>query len=278
MTGQELTPGGALDFTQASPARTYNALLKGRTAYAADREAAAKVIAMAPDAGQVARENFQFAGRAAGWAVAEFGIEQAADIGVGVLDADIELPSVEDCVRRVDPDVRVVAFDNDPVVLAHARSGRGYGRVLYGDVTDLDTVFGNPELGEALDLSAPMVVVLAAVLHFVADPAAVMAELGRRLAPGSVVVLSHATTTATETRRVDGMTKAYDNATSQIRFRSEEEIVGLGDGWDLIDPPGLCDVGEWGVPEPHDGQVGEHVRVVGLVAVRPGRHDRGPQR
>ncbi|TDC81849.1 SAM-dependent methyltransferase [Actinomadura sp. 7K507] len=278
MTGQELTPGRALDFTQASPARTYNALLKGRTAYASDREAADKVIAMAPDAGQVARENFQFAGRAAAWAVAEFGIGQVADIGVGVLDADIGLPSVEECVLRVALDARVVAFDNDPVVLAHARSGRSYGRVLHGDVTDLDTVFGNLELGEALDRSAPTVVVLAAVLHFVADPAAVMAELGRRLAPGSVVVLSHATTTDTETRRVDGMTKAYDKATSRIRFRSEEEILGLVDGWDMVAPPGLCDVAEWGLPEPHDGQVGEHVRVVGLVAVRPGRNDRGRER
>ncbi|WP_165966583.1 SAM-dependent methyltransferase [Actinomadura sp. 7K507] len=278
MTDQELTPGGALDFSQASPARTYNALLKGRTAYAADREAADKVLAMAPDAQLVARENFRFAGRAAAWAVAEFGIGQAADIGVGVLDADIELPSVEDCVRQVDPEARVVAFDNDPVVLAHARSGRSYGRVLHGDVTDLDTVFGNPELGDALDLSAPLLVVLAAVLHFVAEPAAVMAELGRRLAPGSVVVLSHATTTDTETRRVAGMTKAYDNASSHIRFRPEEEIVGLVDGWDLVDPPGLCDVAEWGLPEPHDGQVGEHVRVVGLVAVRPDHHGQGRKR
>ena len=270
MNDDPLSAGDALDFGRSSPARVYNLYLGGRTAFEPDREAAEKVIAVSPDAPAVARENLGFAGRAAAWAVRTYGIGQVADLGVGILDDDIALPSVEDQVRGVDSEARVLAFDNDPVVLVHARCGRGYGRVLYGDVTDLDTVFGNPETGDALDLSAPLVVVMAAVLHFVANPAAVMAELGRRLAPGSVVVLSHATTTATEARRVDGMTKAYDKATSPIRFRSEEEIMALVDGWDLVDPPGLCDVAEWGLPQPHDGQVGEHVRVVGLVAVLPG--------
>ncbi|MEV3927210.1 SAM-dependent methyltransferase [Actinomadura coerulea] len=264
------TSSDDLDFDRAAPARVYVLLLGGRTAFAADREAYAKVIANAPDAGAVAKENYKFAGRATAQAVQEFGIGQVVNIGPGIQDSDIKMPSVEQCVRAVAPDAVVVAFDNDPVVRTHARTHSQ--RVLFGDVTDLDTILSNPALDDALDLAEPMVVVLAAVLHFVDDPAAVVAGLARRLAPGSLVVLSHATSTDIPDKdtRVGGMTKAYDDATSRIHFRSEEEILGFCAGWKILEP-GLKDVAAWGLPEDEHGQLGEFVRVVGMVVRLPGR-------
>ncbi len=101
------------------------------------------------------------------------------------------LDSVETCVHNVNPDAAVLAFDNDEVVLARARALRtGYGRVLGGDVNDLDSIFNNPGLGHPdlagrIDLTAPAVIVLAAILHFIEDPAAVMADLRDRLAPAA---------------------------------------------------------------------------------------------
>ncbi|MEU4827733.1 SAM-dependent methyltransferase [Actinomadura sp. NPDC023710] len=258
----------AVDLDRPAPARVYVLLLGGRTALAADRPAYAQVIAKAPDAGAVAQENYKFAGRATAQMVQKFGISQVINIGPGIQDPDITLPSVEQCVRAVAPDAVVVAFDNDHVVLTHARTHSQ--KVLFGDVTDLDTIFGNPTLGAVLDLAEPVVVVLAAVLHFVDDAVAVMAGLARRLAPGSVVVMSHATSTGPESMDVAGVTKAYDDATSRIHFRSEEEILGLCAGWEILGP-GLKDVAEWGLPEDEHGQVGEFVRVVGMAARLPGR-------
>lgn len=269
-----IPPGLARDFTRSSEAGVYNFYLGGKSWTAADKETALAVIRTSPDAQAVARENFLFAGRAASWAVAEYGIGQVFDIGVGIVD-DVPLDSVETCVRNVNPDAVVLAFDIDEVVLARARALRtGYGRVLGGDVTDLDSIFNHPDLlnhpglAGRIDLTAPAVIVLAAVLHFIDDPAAVMAGLRDRLAPGSVIVLSHATKTRTSHARVGGMTKAYEKGRTPIIFREEADIAALADGWDLV-PPGLVDVQLWSADGSYQGELYETVRVVGMVARLP---------
>ncbi|MEU5992839.1 SAM-dependent methyltransferase [Spirillospora sp. NPDC047418] len=267
MTGISSHP--ALAFSRPSTARMYNYYLGGSAWFEVDRAAAEAVLRSAPDAGVVARENFLFAGRAAAWAARTHGIGQVLDIGAGILSG-VPLPSVEDHVHQVCPGAVVVSCDNDPVVLAHARGLRpGYKRILDGDVRDLDTIFGNPDLKKSLDVADRMVVVLAAVLHFVSDDQVkgVVDNLRQRLAPGSVLVVSHATSSATDQRRVSGMELAYVDATSRIYFRTEEEIAGLLVDWDVVDPPALCDVARWGIPIPRDGQPGRHVRVVGMAAV-----------
>lgn len=260
--------GPGLDYRRASTARVYNYFLGGKAWSDVDRESAVKVIRSAPDAPAVARENLRFAGRAAAWGVAARKIRQVVDIGVGIVD-DVPIPSVETCVLAAGAET-VLAFDHDEVVLAHARALRiGYGGVLRGDVNDLDGIFAHPKATELLVMSEPMVVVLAAVLHFVADAEAVMAGLRHRLAPGSVVVVSHATSTQTDNARVTGMTKAYTGASSQIIFRSDEEIRALARGWDIVTPPGLVPVQQWSVDEGYQGSSYETVRVAGMVAVRP---------
>jgi SAM-dependent methyltransferase len=249
----------------------YNYYLGGSAWFDVDRVAAEAVLRSAPDAGAVARENFLFAGRAAAWAAKTHGIGQVLDIGAGILSG-VPLPSVEDHVLQVCPGAVVVGCDNDPIVLAHARGLRpGYKRILEGDVRDLDTIFDNPDLEKNLDAADRMVVVLAAVLHFVSDDQVkgVVDNLRRRLAPGSVLVMSHATSSATDRQRVSGMELAYVDATSPIHFRTEEEIAGLLVDWDVVDPPRLCDVGRWDLPTSRDGQPGRHVRVVGMAAVLP---------
>jgi hypothetical protein len=270
-----IPPGLARDFTRSSEAGVYNFYLGGKSWTAADKETALAVIRTSPDAQAVARENFLFAGRAASWAVAEYGIGQVFDIGVGIVD-DVPLDCVETCVHNVNPDAVVLAFDNDEVVLARARALRtGYGRVLSGDVTDLDSIINHPDLlnhpdlAGRIDLTVPAVIVLAAVLHFIDDPAAVMAGLRDRLAPGSFIVLSHATKTRTSHARVGGMTKAYEKGRTPIIFREEADIAALADGWDLV-PPGLVDVQLWSADGSYQGELYETVRVVGMVTRLPG--------
>ncbi|MFI0412381.1 SAM-dependent methyltransferase [Actinomadura sp. 3N508] len=261
-----------LDFDRARPAGVYNYYLDGKTWTAKDRETAEAVIQNAPEAREVAKENFLFAGRAASWVVTEFGIRQVFDVGVGLTD-DVPLDSVETCVLQAAPDATVLAFDNDEVVLVHARAlRRGYRRVLRGDITDLDSILNHPDLTSRpdlvgrIDLTKPIVIVLAAVLHFVDDAAAVMAQLRERLAPGSVVILSHATETGTSAKRVAGMTKAYERGNSSIIFRSVEEIAALADGWDLPSP-GLVDVQLWSPDGSYAKEVHDSVRVLGMAAV-----------
>jgi hypothetical protein len=265
-----------LDFERADPARMYAFYLGNeKDATAADRQAARRVIERAPDAPAVARENFKFAARGATWAVKARGIRQVFDIGVGIVedvkdDDGIHLASVEQAVRGVAPDAVTLAFDNSPTVLARARALRpGYGGVLEGDVRDLDSILGHRGLRVlGVDLAEPVAVVLAAVLHFVPDPAACTAGLADRLAPGSVLILSLACSTNAEANAA-GIAEDYKASSSGIHFRTAGEVRALAPPpWKVVDPPGLVDVARWDVPGPRtEGQEGEDVRVLGMAAV-----------
>lgn len=268
--------------SRASTARVYNYYLGGRDHYAVDARAAEQVLDAAPDARDVAKANLRFAGLGAAWAAQRFGIRQVVDIGVGLV-GDLPMATVEERVVSAAPHARVIAFDNDPDVLTHARAFRcdpGYVGVLEGDITDLNSIFDNPGARGLLDLRKPMVVIEAAILHFIPGdlPAAINTELAALLAPGSVLVLSHATRDGIERSAVEEMTRAYKPATSQIIFRSEDEIRGMvPPPWQVFDPPGLTDVALWELPEDlavdleempgdQDRTPGKHVRVLGLVA------------
>ena len=73
------------DFDPAVPsiARVYDFLLDGKDNFAADREVAAKLLAVAPETLAVARENRQFLDRATRW-VAARGVTQFVDLGCGM--------------------------------------------------------------------------------------------------------------------------------------------------------------------------------------------------
>jgi S-adenosyl methyltransferase len=83
-----------LDTTVAHPARVYDYWLGGSDNFAADREAAERVLA------------------------AEAGIRQFLDIGTGIPAAG----NTHEVAQRAASDSRVVYVDNDPIVLRHAQA------------------------------------------------------------------------------------------------------------------------------------------------------------
>src|SRR5580700_6073711 len=105
------------DPTTPSIARVYDYLLNGKDNFAVDREVADKLLAVAPIAALVMRENRQFLARAAGWA-AKQGIGQFIDLGCGMPTA----PNTHQSAQAVADDAQVAYIDNDPVVLTHLRA------------------------------------------------------------------------------------------------------------------------------------------------------------
>jgi len=81
-TEAEGIPG--LDTSVAHPARVYDYWLGGRDNFAADREAAERVLAVAPGLRYRVRANRAFLGRATRYLAAEAGIRQFLDIGTGI--------------------------------------------------------------------------------------------------------------------------------------------------------------------------------------------------
>ncbi len=98
-----------LDTSVAHPARVYDYWLGGTDNFAADREAAERVLAAAPGLRYRVRANRAFLGRATRYLAAEAGLRQFLDIGTGIPAAG----NTHEVAQRVAPDARVVYVDND---------------------------------------------------------------------------------------------------------------------------------------------------------------------
>jgi hypothetical protein len=226
----------------------YDYWIGGKTHFAADREAADKVIEHLPAIRTMARENRAFLGRAVRFLAGEAGIRQFLDIGTGLPTSN----SVHEVAQRIAPDTRVVYADNDPLVLAHARalltsSAEGRTAYVHADFRDPDAVLSDPAVRDTLDFGQPVALILVALLHFVPDsddPRGILATLLGALPVGSYLVASHVTAEHDQ-NRFDGMKGDYKVPGVAPQQRNSGEFARLAfAGLDLV-PPGVTLVSEW---------------------------------
>jgi len=243
-----------------APARIYDYLLRGKDNYPADREAAKRAVAALPDLPVLAQANRQFLTRTVK-AAASAGITQFLDLGSGLPTT----PNVHETAQEIRPDARVVYVDNDPVVLAHSRADRyAPGTSVVGaDIRDPEAVLA--AVGDEIDFSRPVAVLMIAVLHFVGGDVLPLVETYKRPAvPGSWLVISHAASDGADPAEVAKVADIYGQGPADPQARTSAQILALFGGWTLTDP-GLVDVREWaGMPS---GQV--WLRMPGGVAIKP---------
>ena len=243
-----MKPGFApsqIDTTTPHPARMYDAYLGGKDNYPADREAVRQVLRAAPEVRDTARANRAFLRRAVRYLAGEAQIGQFIDIGTGIPTAG----NVHQVAAEVAPGARVAYVDNDPIVHVHASAlltGSGTTRIVLADLRDPEAILAHPKVGELIDFGQPVGLLLVAILHFITDaenPARIVATLRDALAPGSYLVLSH----ATGDFRAEAARQAaavYDRATATVTLRTHAQIAALFDGWDLVEP-GLVQLPLW---------------------------------
>jgi hypothetical protein len=109
----------------------------------------------------------------------------------------------------------------------------------------------HPHTRRLIDFSQPAAVLFVAALHGIPDaddPAGIVAEFTRRLAPGSCVILSHLTReghpadiVAKKRRKKEAV---WAKSATPVAYRSREEILRFFDGLDLAEP-GLTTVTRW---------------------------------
>jgi hypothetical protein len=183
-------PPAGIDVTRPSVARVYNYWLGGTDNFASDRDMGGRMAEVNPALPQLVRHNREFICAAAARAAAA-GVNQFLDLGSG-LPAH---PAVHEAVREVIPDARVCYVDIDPVAVIHGEAlladGEGLA-VVRADLTEPETVLADPRVRAVIDVSEPVAVILAAVLHFLpADSAAaVCAAYMDRAARGSWLIVS----------------------------------------------------------------------------------------
>jgi hypothetical protein len=225
----------------------YDYVLGGKDNFGVDRQAAERIMAAAPDIAHVARQNREFLKRAVEY-VAGDGVAQFIDIGCGLPTGE----NTHEIAQRVIPAARVVYVDNDPMAVAHARALLADNMnviAIDGDLRDPGAILGKPGLKSLVDVSRPVAIILASVLHFVAGPLAgeVVDRLKRWVPRGSYLVISHATIEQAPLEELEVMRKEYKDALSPVTGRTAAEIAQFFDGFEIV-RPGVVNIEAWRNP------------------------------
>jgi SAM-dependent methyltransferase len=228
-----------IDISVPSVSRIYDYYLGGSHNFEVDREAGRQAIEVFPGLPKIMQANRAFMRRAVRYAMDE-GITQFLDIGSGIPT----FGNVHEVAQTADPAARVVYVDHDPVAVAHSRAvleGNAGADILAADLRSPRDILDSEPVGRLLDLSRPVALLLIAVLHFVEDadePRKAVAELRDALAPGSLLILTHASVDGgpREPEQGDRVEGVYRNIGSPLIMRGRVEVERFFDGFELVDP------------------------------------------
>ncbi|MFP5021868.1 SAM-dependent methyltransferase [Pseudonocardia phyllosphaerae] len=238
-----------IDVTRPSVARVYDFYLGGSHNFEVDREFAAGVLDVLPEMAVVAQQNRKFLRRVVQYLCAQ-GIDQFLDLGSGIPTAG----NVHEVAAAACPGARVLYVDNDPVAVSHSRAlltDDDTTEVLAADLTHPRSVLDDPLTRRHLDLSRPVALLLVSVLHFVGDerdPAGLVRAYADALAPGSHVVITHASDIGNAAATDAQALYNRDRSPNAMRMRDTGEVEALFGDLTLLEP-GVVRIPSWR-PEP----------------------------
>ncbi|MFF6911196.1 SAM-dependent methyltransferase [Streptomyces sp. NPDC012466] len=237
----------SIDISVPSVSRMYDYYLGGSHNFEVDREAARRAMEFMPGLPKIMQANRAFMRRAVRYA-ADQGISQFLDVGSGIPT----FGNVHEVAQSARPGARVVYVDHDPVAVAHSEAvleGNEDAGVVAADLRKPQEILSSPEVERLIDLNQPVALLLVAILHFVEDeddPYRAVAELGEALAPGSLLVLTHASYEGIPLppERAGGAVDVYEDIRNPLIMRSREEIARFFEGYDMVEP-GLVAMPRW---------------------------------
>ncbi|MFX4292850.1 SAM-dependent methyltransferase [Streptomyces bohaiensis] len=243
-----------VDLSVPSVSRMYDYYLGGSHNFEVDRAAARRAVDAFPGLPKIMQANRAFMRRTVRYAISE-GVTQFLDIGSGIPT----FGNVHEVAQAASDEARVVYVDNDPVAVAHSQAvldGDERTAVVAADFRSPRAVLDSPEARRLLDFDRPVALMLVALLHFIEEsdkPAQLIAEYRDRLAPGSMLILSHASTDGgpRTSEQGDAVTDVYRKSGSTFVMRGRAEIEALFDGFDLVDP-GVVLLPNWRPDTPVD--------------------------
>ena len=244
-------PAG-LDLDRPNAARMYDYYLGGSHNFAVDREAAIRAIEAWPDMPRVMQANRAFLRRAVRYLAGQ-GVRQFLDIGSGIPTVG----NVHEVARAAAPEARVLYVDTDPIAVTHSRAilaSDEYTAVVQADGREPEALLADGHLQGLFDLGQPVGLLMVALLHFVPDdqdPLGILARYRSLLAPGSYLVISHASTEGSPDRAP--VQELYRWTPTPIQLRSRAEITRFFAGFELVEP-GVVYLPEWRPEDPEDAE------------------------
>lgn len=249
-----------------SAARMYDYYLGGHHNFESDRQMAEQAIGLWPDLPLIMRANRAFLRRAVKYLAAQ-GITQFLDIGSGMPTVG----NVHEVAQRAHADARVVYVDIDPIAVAHSEailSGAPNVGVFKGDVRQPKAILAHPVVQELIDFDRPVAIFMVALIHFIPDDDLALRAvqtLNAAVAPGSYLVLSHASAEGTPEKSREHE-ELYRRTPTPITMRSRAAVERLFDGFALIDP-GVVFLPLWRPEGPDDLFLDEPARCTGFAGV-----------
>ncbi|MFI8359883.1 SAM-dependent methyltransferase [Streptomyces sp. NPDC085612] len=236
-----------IDISVPSVSRIYDYYLGGSHNFEVDRQAARRAMEFMPGLPKIMQANRAFMRRAVRHAVAE-GVTQFLDIGSGIPT----FGNVHEIAQAASPEARVVYVDHDPVAVAHSEAvlaGDDRTGVVAADLRKPQEILTAPAVGRILDLDRPVALMLVAVLHFLEDsdaPYEAVAELRDALAPGSMLILTHASYEGIPlTEEVaSGTVGVYRDIRNPLVMRTGEQIRNFFEGFEMVEP-GVVSMPDW---------------------------------
>ncbi|GAA2665400.1 SAM-dependent methyltransferase [Streptomyces vastus] len=236
-----------IDISVPSVSRIYDYYLGGSHNFDVDREAARKAMEFMPGLPKIMQANRAFLRRAVRFAADE-GITQFLDIGSGIPT----FGNVHEVAQSASPGARVLYVDNDPVAVAHSEAvleGKEDADVVAADLRNPREILASSQFQRLIDQNRPVALLLVAILHFVEDeddPYEAVAQLRDALAPGSLLIVTHASYEGIPLppERAEGAVDVYKDIRNPLIMRSRDEIARFFEGYDMVEP-GLVPMPEW---------------------------------
>ncbi|MGI9002662.1 MAG: SAM-dependent methyltransferase [Pseudonocardia sp.] len=256
-------PTSKIDVAVPHSARIWNYWMGGRDNYQVDRDAGDAWARTDPDIVTLAKQSRQFLIRAVRFLAGAAGMRQFLDIGTGLPT----MQNTHEVAQQIAPESRVVYVDNDPLVLAQARSllvnttPEGVTTYVEADFHDPDLILADAR--NVLNFTQPVAVIFMGVLGHVADYDEMRSIVARVLAAvpsGSYLALHDGT--ATEASR-EAAEEYAETGAVPYHLRSPEQIGRCFDGLEMVDP-GLVPITLW---RPDTTQIGEAEPINGHGAV-----------
>ncbi|TYR62727.1 SAM-dependent methyltransferase [Streptomyces parvus] len=264
MRDTEWIPQG-VDPERASAARMYDYYLGGQHHLPADVELAERVMDLLPQTPLIMRANRAFLQRAVRYC-ADAGIRQFLDVGAGIPTQG----PVHEVARSIAPEARVVYVDNDDAAVLHSREllrQDTLSAAIRGDLRDVEAILTDPDVKSLIDFDEPVALLFLSVLQFIPDgddPFGALDRYRDALAPGSRLVLSHATDEGL-TEQAEEITDIYARSENPIRYRSQEAVLCFFGDFELCEP-GLVHIPRWR-PDGTDEEQAHLGQVLGAAGV-----------